>query len=431
VSTPSLLRLRRFGNASALADALIADPSLPEQHHLAQQAALDQARGPFSAPIAAELAGNGWRSTDLILGVPSIREAWVRDHGPLPSVRGVSDPDVLLALGEIDRVRPQVILDANLNVLDRVTVPFVRDRFPEVRLLVGYMGTEKRFHRAIHLDVVLVPCHAMAAAIGPVMRGSVHVLPHSFDPDVLTDLPARSVDHPLVFAGALGPRYVERHRLLMGLFETTPIEAWIGLRKGVTRTDDGRLTTVASELAPTLRGRMVGALPLPLLTAAARRSDRFGDHLNAALATRGGGTIHDEEPLEDPAVRFGPRCHAPVAGQGYFELLRRSGAVFHRGIDALGACGGALRLFEVTGAGAALLADDSPMLRELFVDGEEIVLYDGFDDCIAKARWLIDHPEERERIAVSGHARTLRDHTTGVRARRLAELLVDELAATA
>jgi hypothetical protein len=107
VSTPSLLRLRRFGNAGALADALIADPSLPEQHHLAQQAALDQARGPFSAPIAAELAGNGWRSNDLILGAPSIRVAWVRDHGPLPSVRGVSDPDVLLALGEIDRVRPK------------------------------------------------------------------------------------------------------------------------------------------------------------------------------------------------------------------------------------------------------------------------------------------------------------------------------------
>jgi hypothetical protein len=35
-------------------------------------------------------------------------------------------------------------------LLDRVTVPFVRGPFPEVRLLVGCWKTEKRFHLAIY-----------------------------------------------------------------------------------------------------------------------------------------------------------------------------------------------------------------------------------------------------------------------------------------
>jgi spore maturation protein CgeB len=425
----SLLRLRRFGNANALADVMAADTEFAQRDFAEQQAVLAGATGPFSAPIAAELTRNGWDATDLVLGVPSLREAWVRDHGPLPHIRGVDDQDTLFAIGEILRRRPSVVLDANLNVLDRVTVPYLRANVPELRILAGYMGTEKRFHRALRLDVVLVPCHAMATAIRPHLQGVVHVLPHSFDPSVLGDLPPRAVVHPLVFAGSLGPRYVERHAVLMALLEETELEAWIGLRKGVTRTSDGSLTTSTAMAEPTLRGRATGRLPLPLLVAAARRSDRFGDHLNAALAAQSGGTIHRELPLEDPMVRFAARCHPPVSGSGYLALLRSSGTVVHRGIDALGACGGALRLFEVTGSGAALLADDSPMLRELFDDGTEVVLYNGIEDCVEKARWLSDHPAQREQIAAAGQVRTLRDHTTAVRTLRLADLLHEELAA--
>lgn len=398
-----------------------------------QQAALDGAFGPFSAPLAAELRRLGWQADDLILGVPSIREAWVREHGPLPQIRGVDDPNMLLALGEIERTRPEIVLDGNLSVLDRVTTSYIRSRVPEARLLAGRMGTAKRFHRALHLDVILVPCHAMGDALRPLIDGSVHVLPHSFNPAVLDGLDARAPQRPLVFAGALGPRYVERHRVLMALLEATPIEAWLGFRKGVVRTEDGwlRFDGGTSRLSAPIRlkGDGRGSIPLPigLLRAGARRSDRFAERFNAAMTVRSGANIPPIRPLEDPAARFGDRCHPTVGGREYLDLLRHAGTVVHREGDDMDTCGGALRLFEATGVGAALLADGSPMLRRLFEDGREIVLYDGPEDAVEKARWLTDHPAERERIAAAGQARTLRDHATPVRAARLAELLSSEL----
>lgn len=427
--TPSLLHLRRFGNASALADAFAGDPDLGERDVHAQQAALDGAFGPFSAPLAAELRHLGWQAEDLILGVPSIRDAWIRQHGPLPRVRGVDDPNALLALGEIRRTRPEVVLDGNLSVLDRVTAPEIRARVPETRLLVGRMGTAKRFHRALHLDVILVPCHVMGDALRPLIDGAVHVLPHSFNPAALRGLAERDVRHQLVFAGALGPRYVERHRVLMALFEATPIEAWLGFRKGTVRTDDGWLlfngASRPSGSAQHPLGTRSGAIRLPvrLLREGARRSDRFSERFNAALAVRSGANIPPVLPMEDPAARFADRCHPTVGGREYLNLLRHAGTVVHREGDDMDTCGGALRLFETTGVGAALLADRSIMVEQLFEDGREIVLYEGPEDAVEKALWLTDHPVERERIAEAGQARTLRDHATPVRAARLAELL--------
>lgn len=421
--TSSLLHLRRFGNASALADAFRTDPDLAARDVRTQQTALDGALGPFSAPLTAELRRSGWQADDLILGVPSIREAWVREHGPLPQVRGVDDPDLLLALGEIQRSRPEVVLDGNLNVIDRTTSAYLRTQVPAVRLLVGRMGTAKRFHRALHLDVTLTPCHVMADALRPLVSGAVNVLPHSFNPAVLDTLPPRSIERPLIFTGTLGPRYVERHRVLMALLESTPTEAYFGLRKGVVRRDDGALAPPTAAAGRSIAGRLADALPMSVLRAGARKDDRFADHFNARVVTRFGGTIPPVLPLEDPAVRFPERCHPPLAGRAYLELLRGSGVVVHREGDDMDTCGGALRLFEVTGMGSVLLTDASAMLHQLFVDGREVLLYDSPEDGVEKARWLLEHPEERDEIAAAGQARTLRDHTTAVRASQLAELL--------
>jgi spore maturation protein CgeB len=127
--------------------------------------------------------------------------------------------------------------------------------------------------------------------------------------------------------------------------------------------------------------------------------------------------------MRDPAADHPTRCHPPVSGRAYLELLRSAGTVVHRGIDALGDCGGALRLFEVTGVGAALLVEDSPMIRQLFDVGHEVITYRDPQEAVEQARWLTAHPEERERIALAGQRRTLQDHTAAARARSLDPIL--------
>jgi len=431
MTLPRLLRLRRFGNVEVAASVLARDPDVATRSVTELQAVLDAAHGPFSSPLIPELAALGWETSELILGVPAVRRAWEREHGPVPPHPEIDDPDVLLALAEARRIRPDIVLDSNLNVLDRNGRDAMRAVAPSIRVLAAYMGTEKRFHRAIPLDLILVPCRSMADVVAPLTRGQVAVLPHSFDPRTVGHLPERRIEHPLVFAGALGPRYTQRHEVLMALLAATDLEAWIGLRKGVVRTEAGWLVTAVSEGAEaprSLQGRLIDLLPTRLLADLAVRSERLGEVLNARLARRTGGVLAPERPMRDPAAEHPERCHPPVAGTDYLHLLRRSGTVVHRGIDALGACGGALRLFEVTGVGAALLVEDSPTVRELFAVDEEVLTYRDADEAVAKARWLAEHPEERERIALAGQTRTLRDHTAAARARTLDPILRAALA---
>jgi len=426
---PRLLRLRRFGNREAAAAALAADPTGASGSVSDLQRTLDAGHGPFSSPLIPSLSQLGWDASEIVLGVPEVRDAWVREHGPLRADPG-HGPDLALALAEARRLQPDVIIDSNLTVVDRRGRAALRRVAPSVKVFAGYMGTEKRFHRALALDLVLVPCRSMADAVRPFMRGMVEVLPHSFDTRALASLPPREVRYPLVFAGALGPRYVERHRVLMRLLEETDLEAWIGLRKGVARTPDGWLVTEVSKGLPheervsrSLRGRIADRVPTSLLARGALRSERVGEVLNARLALATGGRLEPERPMEDPSLRYPDRCHPAVSGTEYLQLLRSSGTVVHRGIDALGSCGGALRLFETTGAGAALLVEDSPTVRELFDVGREVVVYRDAEEAVERALWLDRDPVERERIALAGQRRTLRDHTAERRAEALEPIL--------
>lgn len=79
------------------------------------------------------------------------------------------------------------------------------------------------------------------------------------------------------------------------------------------------------------------------------------------------------------------------------------------------------RAFEMTGIGGFQLLDWRPALEDLFVDGKELVSFRTMDDLRDKLDYYLQHPSEREAIALRGRERALRDHTFE---RRL-QLLID------
>jgi spore maturation protein CgeB len=70
-----------------------------------------------------------------------------------------------------------------------------------------------------------------------------------------------------------------------------------------------------------------------------------------------------------------------------------------------------LRDFEVPMSGAFYMLEYLDEIEAFFVPGKEIVCFDGERDLVEKARYYLDHDEEREAISQMGHARALRDHT--------------------
>ncbi|MCL4485623.1 MAG: glycosyltransferase [Nitrospirae bacterium] len=83
-----------------------------------------------------------------------------------------------------------------------------------------------------------------------------------------------------------------------------------------------------------------------------------------------------------------------------------------------------MRVFESMAIGKCLLTDPVPGLFDLFVPDVDLVIYDD-SDLVDKVRFLLDHPEVRERIAASGRKKTLGRHTYRHRARSLVRILAD------
>ena len=70
-----------------------------------------------------------------------------------------------------------------------------------------------------------------------------------------------------------------------------------------------------------------------------------------------------------------------------------------------------MRHFEALGAGAFLLTDNIPQDQNVFKHGVHFVGYENLEDMVHKAKYYLDHAEERVRIADAGHAEALARHT--------------------
>ena len=78
------------------------------------------------------------------------------------------------------------------------------------------------------------------------------------------------------------------------------------------------------------------------------------------------------------------------------------------------------RVFEVPGAGGFLLTEAADGLTRFYHDRSEIAVFGDANELAAKIRYYLEHLDERDRIAIAGHERTVRNHTY---TRRFEELL--------
>lgn len=72
------------------------------------------------------------------------------------------------------------------------------------------------------------------------------------------------------------------------------------------------------------------------------------------------------------------------------------------------------RIFEGMACGTMVLTDRLPKetyINDLFTENEDIVYYDGIDDCISKINYYLYNQKERLRIAKNGYEKVLNNHT--------------------
>lgn len=103
-------------------------------------------------------------------------------------------------------------------------------------------------------------------------------------------------------------------------------------------------------------------------------------------------------------------------------VLRRMVPVRSRQIKA--------RIFEVPGAGGFLMTENAEGLDEFYEVGKEIVVFEGVSDLAKKITYFVEHPEERDHLAMAGFLRTRAEHVYEMRFEKLFEVARKYQAAT-
>jgi glycosyltransferase involved in cell wall biosynthesis len=119
--------------------------------------------------------------------------------------------------------------------------------------------------------------------------------------------------------------------------------------------------------------------------------------------------------------------HGPVWGKEMFSVLGNSKIVVNRHGTVAGRYAVNMRMYETTGAGAALITEQKSNLQDLFDIGTEVKAYNDIDEAVAMTISLLRNPSTLSALAHAGQQRTLRDHTYDRRAESLIEIFEKDL----
>lgn len=82
-----------------------------------------------------------------------------------------------------------------------------------------------------------------------------------------------------------------------------------------------------------------------------------------------------------------------------------------------------MRVFEALSTGSFLLTNWLPTLGELFEDGKHLVTYKTYDEMVEKAKYYLEHEEEREKIAKAGYEEFIKNHTYKHRVEKILSMI--------
>lgn len=119
-----------------------------------------------------------------------------------------------------------------------------------------------------------------------------------------------------------------------------------------------------------------------------------------------------------------PRIH----NRGLAKTLEEMPVIFHNSKINLNITsksirsGIPLRVFDILGCGGFVLTNYQPELTELFVPGEDLVLYENMDDLLNKCDYYLSHDSQRREIAHNGLQKVTDKHTYHIRLEQMLQL---------
>ncbi len=375
------------------------NPGLREKTYAEQKAALDSDSFGQADSMLTPL---GYEVMEIRLNVEPLQRAWVRENYIHLNTVGLA----AIALEQIKRFKPDIVLFAGQ---DKELLRNIRSGAPSVRLVIGFSGSAvPRTDIFREMDLVL---SCAPEAVQHLRESGIRAvqLQHGFDPRINARLSNGPKTIDFSFVGQLGrdnQTHLNRDSILEKIASFTPIKIYSSSSE-LGWVDDIKAILKAGIYHSVQTMKAVGVpesslARMPLFCKAIQWHSR---------------------PLLPYSHKLKKFMRPAVFGLDMFQLLRDSRVCLNIHIASSPRFASNQRLFETTGVGTCLVTDWKENIGELFEPDSEIVTYKSVEECAEKVTWLLNHPEELERIAKAGQARTLKDYTISSRGEKLHEII--------
>jgi spore maturation protein CgeB len=386
-------------------------PDLVGESYEAQKEALDYDAFGWGDFWSHALQPLGYEVMEVSANMESLQKAWALENGVK------FHPDTWLwdiPWAQVLAFQPDVLFMDDYSTYPYEWLMELREACPTISLILGWCGAPYQDAAVFEAyDLVLSCVPELVDHFRSQGHQSVH-LNHAFEPRVLTRLQAQATpDIDFSFIGSLNRGrggHSKREQLLLEMARRVDVKIFtpnleIGLKQNIMTLAKGVLYQVIQGL------RQAGVSP----------------HLWAKIPKLERAAQWNYRPVFAVHRRLRGRARPGLYGLEMYHTLQRSKLTFNSHIDIGFYSASNMRLFEATGVGTCLFTDWKENLPKLFEPEKEVVTYKSAAECVEKAKWLLDHPQEWQAIGQAGQARTLKDHTFSLRAVQLHDIIQREL----
>lgn len=316
-------------------------------------------------------------------------------------------PEIQILMEQIRTIKPDVLWFENITYAGNGVLEKVKEEIKSVKLILAYHCSPFNINilNLLHkTDLVLTCTPGMQENF--ISEGlKTYLVYHAFDQSLLEKIDTdHEKKHNLIFSGSLtsGTGF---HSNRISFIETmlkndVNMDLYVNLESQLK---------VRAKQSIYFLSRFIGE----------KNSSKLRRHFPVFE--------YGKEPVSYYSELLLRNRRSPVYGSEMYDLFNMSKVVLNFHVGAAGNWAGNMRLFEVTGVGTCLLTDNKKNLSDLFEIGNEVVSFDNVDDCIIKAKWLLENDSEREKIALAGKKRTLKDHTVEKRCDLILDIINHEL----
>lgn len=344
----------------------------------------------------------GNEATCVIANDYFLQNKWKAENG----MKNENERNVLFE--QVKSFQPEILSIENLSFTDTEWLQNIRTKVRSIKLIIAYHCSpfsQRIIERLKYVDF-LITCTPGLKQEMEANGIKTFLVYHGFDKDILSriDIKDESQKNNFVFSGSLSVGagfHGERLDLIENILKAElDLELYVNLEKVSKIRTKQAIFSINELLKKVNLEKLENRLPL---------------------------LHYGKEPVKNYSRNLLKKKLHPVYGIDMFSLFYNSKIILNGHIGVAGSYAGNMRLFEVTGLGSCLLTDNKKNLSDLFDTSKEIVVYDSVEDCIAKAKWLLDNEVERKKIADAGHQRTMKYHTVENRCRLILDIIDNEL----